>query len=100
MKITLLMLLLAAGLCAQPLPVVAMQFNPDQIALSLRTLKPPMPAADCTALHLLECRQDFGAPQGVDEIALRWVQLDDDPQLEAILVTPLGPRWRGCCLCV
>jgi hypothetical protein len=45
---------------------------------------PVMPANDCAALDLLECRADF--PERVTDVSLRWVQLDDDPELEAILV--------------
>jgi hypothetical protein len=73
----------------EPMP---MQFTPDQIALSLRTTKPPMPAADCAALELSGCRLDVRKPVR-NETSIRWVQLDDDPELEAIIVAAdeLGP---------
>lgn len=46
-------------------------------------MKPPMPAGDCAALDLLACNASHPTP--VRDIALRWVQLDEDADLEAIL---------------
>lgn len=71
------------GLMAQPLPVVPMQFDPDRIFQSFRTTKPPMPAGDCAAFDVSACNASY--PEPVKDIALRWVQLDDDADLEAIL---------------
>ena len=62
-----------------------MQMGPDQIMQSLRDRKPLMPAADCHALDLWECHPD--EPARVADISIRWVQLDEDPELEAVLVT-------------
>jgi len=59
--------------------------NPDELARSLRDKKPLMPAPDCRALDLWECHPDD--PTRVTDISVRWVQLDDDPELEAIIVT-------------
>jgi hypothetical protein len=70
---------------AQALPVVPMQMDPEQIAHSLRERSPLMPTADCRALDLWECHPD--EPARVSDISLRWLQLDDDPELEAVLVT-------------
>jgi len=51
-KTLLFIALVLPKLAAQPLPVVPMQMDPDQLARSLRERKPPMPAADCLALDL------------------------------------------------
>ena len=40
---------------------------------------------DCKALDLWECHPDD--PTRVTDVSVRWVQLDDDPELEAIIVT-------------
>ena len=76
---------------AEALPVVPLQFTPDQIALSLRTTKPPMPPADCHALGIQACNAEF--PEAVADISIRWVQLDDDPELEAIIITQAKVEW-------
>ena len=44
-----------------------------------------MPLADCRALDLWECHAE--EPTRVTDISLRWVQLDGDPELEAVLIT-------------
>lgn len=44
-----------------------------------------MPAPDCKTLDPGECHPDD--PTRVTDISVRWVQLDDDPELEAIIVT-------------
>jgi hypothetical protein len=70
---------------AQSLPVVPMQTDdPDQLAQRLRR-KEPIPTGDCRALNLWECHPD--EPRRITDISMRWVQLDEDPQLEAILIT-------------
>ena len=50
-----------------------------------------MPIADCTALDLWECHSDY--PERVSDVSLRWVQLDDDPELEAILIVEAKAEW-------
>jgi hypothetical protein len=85
MKTLLFTALLLARLSAQSLPVVPMQTDPDQLARSLRDRRPMMPMADCKALDLRECRPD--EPSRVTDVSVRWVQLDDDPELEAVLIT-------------
>jgi hypothetical protein len=84
MKTLLLAALLLTRLGAQSLPVVPMRMDPDQIARSLRERKPLMPEADCRVLDILECHPDASAR--VTDISVRWVQLDDDLELEAVLV--------------
>lgn len=84
MKHASLWCFVASGLCAQSLPVVSMQMDPDHIAQSLRDRKPVMTGADCAALDLWECHSDY--PDRISDLSLRWVQLDYDPELEAILV--------------
>jgi hypothetical protein len=84
MKLLLLFLVVLSKVSAQPLPVVPMQMDPDQLFRSLREKKPVMPMADCTALGLWECHPDD--PRRLADVSLRWVQLDDDPELEAVLV--------------
>ena len=76
---------------AEPSPVVAMQWSPDQIALSLRTTKPPMPAADCAALGVFACKLSY--PEASPDVSIRWVQLDDDPELEAVIVANMKAEW-------
>ncbi len=76
---------------AEALPVVPVQFTPDQIALSLRTKKPPMPPADCHALRVSACSLEY--PMAVRDISIRWVQLDDDPELEAIIIAYMETEW-------
>ncbi len=83
MKTTLLVLISLSPLAAQALPVVPFQSDPEQLFRSLRNRTPPTPATDCRALDLWECHPD--EPRRAQDIALRWVQLDTDPQLEAIL---------------
>src|SRR5260370_35732114 len=85
MKTLVCAALLLNELSGQSLPVRPMQMDPDQLARSLRTREPLIPATDCHALDLRECNPD--EPARVTDISLRWVQLDDDPELEAILVT-------------
>ncbi|MBL0159314.1 MAG: hypothetical protein IPP47_19710 [Bryobacterales bacterium] len=91
--VVLILLLLAMPLAARPLPVTPMQMDPDQLLLSLREGKPAMPDADCTALGLWECRAD--ALARVRDISIRWVQLDDDAELEAILTMAAPAEWSN-----
>lgn len=80
MKILVFPIFLLFTLHAQSLPVIPMQNNdPDQLAQNLR-LKKPLPAADCNALDLWECHSD--EPTRITDISVRWVQLDEDPELE------------------
>jgi len=85
MKNLLLTLCLLGKLGAQALPVVPIQTAPDQLARSLRDGNVSMPAADCKALDLWECHPD--EPLRAKDVTVRWVQLDDDPELEVVLVT-------------
>ena len=78
-----LFLILLSKLSAQALPLVPMRMDPDQLLRSLRDKTPAMPRADCGALDLPGCQPE----EPVSDISLRWVQLDDDPELEAILIT-------------
>ena len=68
-----------------------MLFTPDQILLSLRSTKPPMPPADCAALGVSACKLEY--PMRVGDISIRWVQLDDDPELEAIVIAKMETEW-------
>lgn len=83
MKLLIAVMLMAYA-TAQPLPVKSMSMAPDQIAQSLRTGQPAMVPSDCDALDLWECTKD--ERKRVTDISLRWVQLDSDSDLEAILV--------------
>ena len=90
----LLALLFAAGfLHAQSLPVVPMQMGPEELAKSLRERPAAISADDCDALNLLECRPDFFPPAQPADVCLRWIQLDDDPELEATLVVEAKAEW-------
>jgi len=85
MKRMILGILLSSVLGAQSLPVVPLQTDdPDDLAQRLRK-KEPIPTGDCRALGLWECH--FDEPRRITDISIRWVQLDEDPQLEAILIT-------------
>jgi hypothetical protein len=65
--------------------------GPDQSARSLRDAAPLIPAADCSALDLSECNAQ--APKPVRDIWVRWLQLDDDRELEAVLVMEAEAEW-------
>jgi hypothetical protein len=65
--------------------------DPDQLLRSLRDRQPPMPPTDCAALDLWECHPDD--PVRPTDVSLRWVQLDDDAELEAIIVTEAKEEW-------
>ena len=86
MRFKLCIGLLAATLRAQDhtLDVVPLQTDPEQIARALRDRTATIPRADCSALDLWECTPD--EPRRSTDVSLRWVQLDDDPELEAVLV--------------
>jgi len=71
---------------ADPLPVVPMKTDPEKLAHSF-LVQPPPPDSDCGTSVLAACPGD-GVNRAMD-VTLRWVQLDDDPELEAILIT--GP---------
>jgi hypothetical protein len=77
-------------LVAQPLPTQLMQTDPEQLARALRE-KRPIPTADCKALDLWECHPEDSTR--ITDITLRWVQLDNDPELEAILTTEATAEW-------
>jgi hypothetical protein len=84
MRTLIFVVLLSATLSAQALPVVPMHTNdPDQFAQDLRN-KEPIPIGDCSALNLWECHPDD--PTRIPDISIRWVQLDQDQELEAIFV--------------
>ena len=85
MTLLLGILFLKALLGAQPLTVVTMSMDPAELSHSLREGSPTMPPGDCKALDLVECQ--LGVSRRVSDISLRWVQLDDDPELEAVLIT-------------
>jgi hypothetical protein len=73
---------------AQPLPVVRMEMSPGQLVRGLRDKNPTFPIGDCHALDLWECHPYHPTrTTDISFISLRWVQLDDDPELEAILIT-------------
>lgn len=82
-KSSLITLLLSYVLDGQPLPVDPMTMDPDQLLRSLRDRSPVMPQADCHVLGLEEC--DPRSPLRVRDVSIRWVQLDNDPELEAVL---------------
>jgi hypothetical protein len=84
MRPILLALTFSAGLAAQPLPVTSFQLDPEQVVRSLRDRRPAMSVRECQALNLWECHPD--EPTRLRDISLRWVQLDTDAQLEAIIV--------------
>jgi hypothetical protein len=84
MKTLLLTALLLTELSAQSLPVVPLQMDPDQLARSLRERMSLMPEADCKALEILECQPNTSAR--VMDMSVRWVQLDNDPDLETVFV--------------
>jgi hypothetical protein len=85
MKTLLFATFLLSTLRAQSLSVIPMQTSDlDQLVQSLRQKK-PLPDADCKALNLWECHPN--EPTRIADISIRWVQLDEDPELEAILVT-------------
>lgn len=72
------------SLSAQPIPVHPLEIgSPDQLAINLRE-KRTIPKSDCDKLELWECRPDDTSRSG--DISIRWVQLDDDPELEALIV--------------
>src|SRR5262249_54459530 len=73
------------------LSAVPMHMGPDELARSLRTRQPPMPPTDCRALDLWECHPD--EPTRPTDISLRWVQLDGDPEMEAVIVTEAKAEW-------
>lgn len=81
-----LCLVLAAGALAQSLAVVPLHSDPDQLFKAIRT-GARIDAGDCKALALMACI-DEGHDSSPTDISLRWVQLDEDPELEAILVAP------------
>lgn len=74
----------------QPEPSFAIQSDPETIYRGLRT-KSPIPLADCKLLDLWECQP--GNPERIADISLRWVNLDEDPELEAILVSAAPAEW-------
>lgn len=79
----------ATALSAQPdLKVVPLQSDPESIARAFRGASPGIPIEDCHALELSECLP--GAAIRSSDVSLRWINLDDDPGLEAILVVD-GP---------
>ncbi len=84
MKPALLALLFTGGAWAQALPVVPFRLDPEQVLRSLRDRRPVMSESECGALALSGCRSE--EPTRIRGISLRWVQLDTDEQLEAILV--------------
>lgn len=67
-----------------PLKVVPMKMGPEQVAHMFAQQPPAFEA--CAAAGFEVCPDGFGAP----DVSLRWVQLDDGPELEAI-VTTKGP---------
>jgi hypothetical protein len=71
-----------------------MKTDPEQLARGFLEKSVP-PYSDCDTSVLWDCPSD-GAFRATD-VTLRWVQLDDDPELEAFLVTksPLHGGYFG-----
>ena len=85
-------LIAVVGWCGEPRKIVPMQSSPDQIYLHLRDRKTVLPASDCSPLDLSACNPQKGA-RPVTDISLRYIQLDADPELEAILLTQAPEEW-------
>ncbi|MBL8294123.1 MAG: hypothetical protein JNN08_19925 [Bryobacterales bacterium] len=83
--------ILVALLMAQALPITPMRLSPQEIATNLLYGVPEMSRADCAALDLWECHKD--EPTRSNDLSERWLQLDEDPELEAILVTEAKAEW-------
>jgi hypothetical protein len=84
MRLLILSACLLITLHAQPLRVFPMQSTDlDEMVRNLRNKK-PIPAADCASLDLWECNLDELHP--VTDLSMHWMQLDEDPELEAVLV--------------
>jgi len=67
-------------LTAQPLPAVPLGATPGQLSRGFGNPKGTLTPADCAALQLNDCAE------AVEYTArLRWVQLDDDTEMEALL---------------
>jgi hypothetical protein len=71
---------------AGPLPVVPMKTDPEKLAHSFLA-QPAPPYSDCDTSVVEACPGE-GFNRATD-VTLRWAQLDEDPDLEAILIT--GP---------
>ncbi len=84
MRTVLLALVFVFAVSGAALPVIPFQLDPEQVVRSLRDHRAVMPAADCTALRILACHPED--PRRVKDISLRWVQLDTDDALEAIVI--------------
>ncbi len=90
-RLVLLWMLFAGLGRGAELDVVAMKSTPDQLFNSLKDHSPLMPEADCRALGLWECMATNKTR--IEDISLRWVQLDQDAELEAILATEAKDEW-------
>ena len=84
MRTVLLALVFVFAVSGAALPVIPFQLDPEQVVRSLRDHRAVMPAADCTALRIWACHPED--PRRVKDISLRWVQLDTDDALEAIVI--------------
>jgi hypothetical protein len=86
MLIAWLALFSAALRGAGPLAVVPVKTDPEKLAHSF-LVQPPPPYSDCDTSVLQAC--PGGGFNDATDVTLRWVQLGEDPDLEAILIT--GP---------
>jgi len=69
---------------ADPLPVVSMKTTPEELA-HVFLVKPVPPDFECSSPLLVVCLED--GPASETDVTLRWIQLDGDPDMEAILTT-------------
>lgn len=92
LRASLLLVLLCRGFSQtrEPLEVFVLRSDPETIYRGLRT-KSPVPVADCKLLDLWECHPGNGTR--IQDISLRWVNLDKDPELEAILISEAPDEW-------
>lgn len=91
-RLTLCAFVALAGLAcaADPLPVVPMKMDPEQVARLF--LRRPAPSyEECLPAALEICPDGISSP----DVSLRWVQLDDDPEPEAILTATSSGRYAG-----
>lgn len=92
LRASLLLVLVCRGFSQtrEPLEVFVLRSDPETIYRGLRT-KSPVPVADCKLLDLWECHPGNGTR--IQDISLRWVNLDKDPELEAILISEAPDEW-------
>jgi hypothetical protein len=91
-SILLVFLISSLGLAQlrEPVPAFALQSDPETIFRGLR-YKTPIPERDCDLFDIFECRPEH--KDRIEDVSLRWTNLDDDPELEAILITKAKQEW-------